>query len=78
MRFSIAGEPQSLRGDWLIAADGGSIDFTVDPGVVHFSLEVLPSALGAVSADLARVLAAPDASPDADAALNFSFGKGRQ
>lgn len=45
-----------------ITADGGSVDFTVDPGVVHFALELLPSALGPVSADLARVLASPDTS----------------
>jgi zinc protease len=43
-----------------IMAAGGSIDFAVDPGVVRFALEVLPSALPAVSADLARAIAAPD------------------
>ena len=42
-----------------IMAAGGSIDYAVDPGVVRFSLEVLPSALPAVSADLARAIAAP-------------------
>ncbi|MGA2393183.1 MAG: insulinase family protein [Candidatus Lustribacter sp.] len=57
-----------------IAADGGSIDFTVDPGVVHFSLEVLPSALGPVSADLARVFASPDASADTVAAARDALG----
>lgn len=57
-----------------IAADGGSVDFTVDPGLVHFSLEVLPSALGPVSADLARVLAAPDASADTVAAARDALG----
>lgn len=57
-----------------IADDGGSVDFTVDPGVVHFSLEVLPSALGAVSADLAHVLAAPDASTDTVAAARAALG----
>lgn len=47
-----------------IAADGGSLDYAIDPGVVRFSLEVLPSALPAVSADVARALAALDTSAD--------------
>jgi predicted Zn-dependent peptidase len=47
-----------------IAADGGSIDYAVDPGVVRFSFEVLPGALPAVSADLARALTALDTSAD--------------
>jgi predicted Zn-dependent peptidase len=47
-----------------IAADGGSVDYAVDPGVVRFSFEVLPSALPAVSADIARALTSLDTSAD--------------
>jgi predicted Zn-dependent peptidase len=47
-----------------IAADGGSVDYAVDPGVVRFSFEVLPSALPGVSADIARALTSLDTSAD--------------
>jgi predicted Zn-dependent peptidase len=57
-----------------IAAAGGSVDYAVAPGTVRFSLEVLPSALGSVSADLARVLAAPDTSADNVAAARDAVG----
>jgi predicted Zn-dependent peptidase len=57
-----------------IASAGGSIDYTVDPGVVRFSLEVLPSALPAVGADVARALAAPDVSPETVAAARATIG----
>jgi len=57
-----------------IMAAGGSIDYAVDPGVVRFALEVLPSALPAVSADLARAIAAPDTSPATVAAARDALG----
>jgi len=57
-----------------IAAAGGSVDFAVDPGVVRFALEVLPSALGSVSADLARAIAAPDTSADTVDAARAQLG----
>ncbi|HEV8020660.1 MAG TPA: insulinase family protein [Candidatus Lustribacter sp.] len=57
-----------------IAAAGGSVDYAVAPGTVRFSLEVLPSALGSVSADFARVLAAPDTSADNVAAAREAVG----
>jgi predicted Zn-dependent peptidase len=47
-----------------IAADGGSVDFAVDPGVVRFAIEALPDALPAVARDFARALAAPDTSAE--------------
>ncbi len=56
-----------------IAAAGGSVDFTVDPGVVRFALEVLPSALPSVSADLAHAIAAPDTSPETVAAARTAL-----
>jgi zinc protease len=46
-----------------IAAAGGSIDYSVDPGVVRFAIEVLPSALPTVCAELAQAIASPDTSP---------------
>jgi len=57
-----------------VAAAGGSIDYAVDPGVVRFALEVLPSALPAVSADLARAIAAPDTSAATVAAAREALG----
>jgi predicted Zn-dependent peptidase len=57
-----------------ITAAGGSIDFSIDPGVVRFAIEVLPSALPAVSADLARAIAAPDTSPETIAAARTVLG----
>jgi predicted Zn-dependent peptidase len=57
-----------------IMAAGGSIDYAVDPGVVRFALEVLPSALPAVSADLARAIAAPDTSAATVAAARDAIG----
>ncbi len=57
-----------------IAAAGGSIDYALDPGVVRFSLEVLPSALPAVGADLAHAIAAPDTSADTVAAARAELG----
>lgn len=45
-----------------IVADGGTIDFTVDPSVVRFSIEALPDALPAIAHDVAQALAAPDTS----------------
>ena len=59
--------------DRIIAA-GGSIDYAVDPGVVRFALEVLPGALPAVSADLARAIATPDTSPATIAAARDALG----
>ena len=57
-----------------IVAAGGSIDYAVDPGVVRFSLEILPGALPAVSADLARAIATPDTSPATIAAAREALG----
>lgn len=57
-----------------ITAAGGSVDFTVDPDVVHFAIEALPSALPAVSTDFARALAAPDTSGDTIAAARAALG----
>jgi zinc protease len=57
-----------------IMAAGGSIDYAVDPGVVRFSIEVLPGALPAVSADLARAIANPDTSPATIAAARDALG----
>jgi predicted Zn-dependent peptidase len=57
-----------------IAAAGGSIEYTVDPGVVRFALEALPSALPAVSADLARAIAAPDTSAETVDAARTAIG----
>ena len=56
-----------------IAAAGGSVDFAVDPGVVRFALEVLPGALPAISADLARAIAMPDTSPETVAAARAAL-----
>ena len=57
-----------------IAAAGGSVDYAVAPGTVRFALELLPSALAPVSADFARVLAAPDTSADTVAAARAALG----
>lgn len=57
-----------------VASDGGSIDFTVDPGVVRFAVEVLPDELGAVSADVAQAVAAPDTSAENVAAARAVLG----
>lgn len=57
-----------------VAADGGSADFSIDPGVVRFTLEVLPSALPRVAADFAQAIAAPDASPATLAAARAVLG----
>jgi predicted Zn-dependent peptidase len=57
-----------------VAAAGGSIDFTVEPDVVRFSVEALPAALPAIGADLARAIAAPDASPQTVAAARIALG----
>jgi zinc protease len=57
-----------------ITAAGGSIDFTVDPGVVRFSLEMLPASVGEITADLARAVGAPDTSPATVAAARAALG----
>lgn len=56
-----------------VAAAGGSIDFSVDPDVVRFSVEALPAALPAISADFARAIAAPDTSPETVAAARSAL-----
>jgi predicted Zn-dependent peptidase len=58
-----------------VAAAGGSIGFTVDPGVVRFAIEALPSALPGVCADFARVLAHPDATASTIAAARLALGE---
>lgn len=57
-----------------ISAAGGSIDFSVDPAVARFSLEVLPSSMPGVSRDIARAIAAPDTSPATIAAARDALG----
>ena len=57
-----------------ITAAGGSIDYSVDPGVVRFALEVLPGALPSVSADVAHAIAAPDTSAETVAAARAVLG----
>jgi predicted Zn-dependent peptidase len=57
-----------------ITAAGGSVDFTVDPGVVRFSIEMLPEAVPAVTADIARAVASPDVSPATVAAARAALG----
>ncbi len=57
-----------------VSADGGAIAFSVEPGVVRFSIEALPSALPSVCTDLARVLAAPDTSPATVSAARDALG----
>lgn len=57
-----------------VAADGGSIDFSIDPGVVRFTIEALPDALPRICADLARALATPDTSPETIAAARLALG----
>jgi predicted Zn-dependent peptidase len=58
-----------------ISAAGGSIDYVIGPSVVRFALEVLPSALPAVGADLARAIAAPDTSAATIAAARAELGR---
>jgi predicted Zn-dependent peptidase len=58
-----------------VAAAGGSIGFTVDPGVVRFAIEALPSAMPAVCADLAQALASPDTSPETVVAARAALGE---
>ena len=55
---SVDGIPLTSR----VAADGGSIEMTVSPSVVRFTIEALPTAMPAVAADVARAIAAPDTS----------------
>ncbi len=55
---SVNGVPLTSR----IAADGGSIEMTVSPSVVRFTIEALPTAMPAVATDIARAIAAPDTS----------------
>ena len=57
-----------------IAAAGGSVDYAVAPGIARFSLEVLASSLGPVSADFARALSAPDTSAATIAAAREAVG----
>lgn len=57
-----------------IAADGGSIDYSVDPGVVRFAIEALPDTLPAVARDVARALATPDTSPATVDAARSAIG----
>jgi predicted Zn-dependent peptidase len=57
-----------------IGAAGGSIDYSVDPGVVRFAIEVLPSALPTVCAELAQAIASPDTSPATIAAARAAVG----
>jgi predicted Zn-dependent peptidase len=45
-----------------VAAEGGSIDFAVEPGVVRFVVEATPSGLPAIAADIARAVRMPDVS----------------
>jgi predicted Zn-dependent peptidase len=54
----VGGKPLTER----VAADGGSIDVVVGPSAVRFTIESLPSAMAAVSADIAHALANPDIS----------------
>ena len=57
-----------------ITSAGGSIDFTVDPGVVRFSVEMLPDSVTAITADLDRAVAAPDTSAATVAAARAVLG----
>jgi predicted Zn-dependent peptidase len=57
-----------------ITAAGGSIDFTVDPGIVRFALEMLPDSVAGITADLQRAIAAPDTSPGTVAAARAALG----
>jgi zinc protease len=57
-----------------ISAAGGAIDFTVDPDVVRFSIEMLPGSVAGITADLERAVAAPDTSPATVAAARAALG----
>jgi predicted Zn-dependent peptidase len=57
-----------------VAAAGGSIDFSIDPGVVRFAIEALPSALPEICGDLAHAFAAPDTSPETISAARLALG----
>jgi zinc protease len=57
-----------------VSAAGGSIDFSIDPGVVRFAIEALPGALPAICGDLARALADPDTSPETISAARLALG----
>jgi zinc protease len=46
-----------------IGADGGSVAVVVGPAAVRFTIEALPSSIGAIASDVARTIAAPDLSP---------------
>jgi zinc protease len=56
-----------------VAAAGGSISYTIEPGVVRFSLEALPDALPAIARDVAAAFSAPDTSTAAIAAARASI-----
>jgi predicted Zn-dependent peptidase len=57
-----------------VDAAGGAIDFVVTPDVVRFDIELLPSAVPAVGAALARAFAAPDTSAATVAAARAALG----
>jgi predicted Zn-dependent peptidase len=57
-----------------VTAAGGAIDFTVDPGVVRFAVEMLPGSVAGITADLERAIAAPDTSPATVAAARALLG----